>query len=161
MQLATILEPLLIVPNGARLSAILYALGAGWEPQRIADLTHIHPWFIDRLSSLVRADTPAGPGAYKMVDTCAGEFEARTPYFYRSEMEGAQNEALPLPSVMAFTRSDRSGFDLMTAFASSAAALSAARVASICLASSNSAMYADAGSWTRGSGAIMSVCVIF
>jgi len=31
---------------------------------------------------------------YKMVDTCGGEFEAKTPYFY-SIQNGAENEALP------------------------------------------------------------------
>jgi len=31
---------------------------------------------------------------YKMVDTCGGEFEARTPYFY-SIKNGTENEALP------------------------------------------------------------------
>jgi carbamoyl-phosphate synthase large subunit len=31
---------------------------------------------------------------YKMVDTCGGEFEARTPYFY-SVKNGTENEALP------------------------------------------------------------------
>jgi len=31
---------------------------------------------------------------YKMVDTCGGEFEARTPYFY-SIQNGTENEALP------------------------------------------------------------------
>jgi len=37
---------------------------------------------------------------YKMVDTCAAEFDAETPYFYSSyEME---NEALPLPGSKAF-----------------------------------------------------------
>ncbi|MDQ3701981.1 MAG: carbamoyl-phosphate synthase large subunit [Chloroflexota bacterium] len=36
---------------------------------------------------------------YKMVDTCAAEFEARTPYFYSTyEVE---NEALPLPAPRA------------------------------------------------------------
>jgi carbamoyl-phosphate synthase large subunit len=95
------LEALLITPNGARLPAILQALRAGWEPQRIADLTKIHPWFIDRLGVLVSEDVRSSQGAYKMVDTCAGEFEARTPYFYRSTMLGGQNEALPLPGPKA------------------------------------------------------------
>ena len=31
---------------------------------------------------------------YKMVDTCGGEFEAKTPYFY-SIQNGTENEALP------------------------------------------------------------------
>lgn len=36
---------------------------------------------------------------YKMVDTCAGEFAAETPYFYsvfHTTAEGAENEALPV-----------------------------------------------------------------
>jgi carbamoyl-phosphate synthase large subunit len=33
-----------------------------------------------------------------MVDTCAAEFEAQTPYFYSTyEDEEAENEAAPLP----------------------------------------------------------------
>ncbi len=36
---------------------------------------------------------------YKMVDTCAGEFEAVTPYFYSCYEE--ENEALPIPSKKA------------------------------------------------------------
>jgi carbamoyl-phosphate synthase large subunit len=95
------LEALLRTPNGARLPAILQALRAGWEPQRVAELTSIHPWFIDRLAALELEMIPGSAGAYKMVDTCAGEFEARTPYFYRSEMLGGQNEALPLPGPKA------------------------------------------------------------
>jgi len=40
--------------------------------------------------------TPYSPHSliYKMVDTCAAEFEAKTPYFY-SIQNGAENEALP------------------------------------------------------------------
>jgi len=40
---------------------------------------------------------------YKMVDTCAGEFEAQTPYFYSTyeEDEEAENEAPPLPGPKA------------------------------------------------------------
>jgi len=34
------------------------------------------------------------PLIYKMVDTCGGEFEAKTPYFY-SIQNGTENEALP------------------------------------------------------------------
>jgi len=34
------------------------------------------------------------PLLYKMVDTCGGEFEAKTPYFY-SIQNGTENEALP------------------------------------------------------------------
>ena len=39
---------------------------------------------------------------YKMVDTCAAEFEAFTPYFYSCyEGENAENEAAPLPAPRA------------------------------------------------------------
>jgi carbamoyl-phosphate synthase large subunit len=40
---------------------------------------------------------------YKMVDTCAAEFEAQTPYFYSTyeEDEEAENEAPPLPGPKA------------------------------------------------------------
>ncbi len=38
--------------------------------------------------------SPVPPLIYKMVDTCGGEFEAKTPYFY-SIQNGTENEALP------------------------------------------------------------------
>ncbi|GBU20276.1 carbamoyl-phosphate synthase large subunit [Fibrobacteres bacterium R8-0-B4] len=44
-----------------------------------------------------RSSTPTSSGGkliYKMVDTCGGEFEAKTPYFY-SIRNGSENEALP------------------------------------------------------------------
>ena len=36
---------------------------------------------------------------YKMVDTCAAEFEAQTPYFYSTYEQ--ENEALPSPASKA------------------------------------------------------------
>jgi len=45
-------------------------------------------------SSPSHSPFPTPPLIYKMVDTCGGEFEAKTPYFY-SVKNGTENEALP------------------------------------------------------------------
>jgi carbamoyl-phosphate synthase large subunit len=100
------LEARLAEPNGERLQTILEALRQGWEPERLAKLSEIHPWFLDRLVSLAspRDVTTNGgyPSVYKMVDTCSAEFEARTPYFYgTSAGNGHTNEAWPLPGPKA------------------------------------------------------------
>ena len=93
----------LAAPTGVRLPAILTALRTGWEPKLVADISGIHPWFLERLAALARNDsssadgqTPEGRRVYKMVDTCAAEFEARTPYFYAATIPNGQNEAQPL-----------------------------------------------------------------
>lgn len=97
-------DDLLRLPNAGRLTHILRALADGRNPAEIAALTRIHPWFLDRLAAVVRdehTDASGSPYVFKMVDTCAGEFEARTPYFYGSALEGGQNEAEPLPGPKA------------------------------------------------------------
>ncbi|PZS05425.1 MAG: carbamoyl-phosphate synthase large subunit, partial [Chloroflexi bacterium] len=96
--LAGDLARLLREPNGRRLEAILSALDGGWAATEIAHLTGIHPWFIDRLAAMSDVvDQGSGIGhAFKMVDTCAAEFEARTPYFYSTSAPGSQNEATAL-----------------------------------------------------------------
>ena len=62
----------------------------GFSDDQIADLTDDLPSRIreQRLRYGIRP-------VYKMVDTCAAEFEAVTPYFYSTYEE--ENEALPLP----------------------------------------------------------------
>ena len=123
----------LSVPCQGRMYYIRYALKAGWDPQRIHELTGIDPWFIDQFAQLVefeskllavdaledlpvetfRAAKQLGYSdpqlarlylgsiqtdtilevrtrrkalgiepVYKLVDTCAAEFEAVTPYYY-------------------------------------------------------------------------------
>ena len=96
------LEELLERPNGWRLNAILAALQAGWQLDELSKLTHMHPWFLQRLLDVHkhRAVASEEPTIFKMVDTCAGEFEARTPYFYGSRQPG-ENEAMPLPGPKA------------------------------------------------------------
>ncbi len=89
-------------PNSRRLPALLAALRSGWDPTLVARLSDIHPWFIDRLAAMpARPDTDHGAYVFKMVDTCAAEFEARTPYFYGTDLPGGENEAVPLPGPKA------------------------------------------------------------
>jgi carbamoyl-phosphate synthase large subunit len=89
-------------PNSRRLPAILAALRSGWPAHTVAGMSSIHPWFIDRLAALSRPDLPGRDGiVFKMVDTCAAEFEARTPYFYGSSIPGGCNEADTLPGPKA------------------------------------------------------------
>ena len=90
-------EKLLREPTSLRLSVILDALKRGWHPAEIASLSRIHPWFVERMAHLVEHPPQASDtGVFKMVDTCAAEFEARTPYFYSSAQPGGVNEATPL-----------------------------------------------------------------
>ena len=66
----------------------------GFGDEKIAVLT-------DRSAEQVRAqriEWDIRP-VYKMVDTCAAEFEARTPYFYSTYEQ--ENEALPTPDSKA------------------------------------------------------------
>src|SRR5438477_7017388 len=103
-------------PNDRRRYALLAALRGGALPRTLAERSGIDRWFIDRLAHIVhleaegdvrslrragfadaqiaalRGETvPAGHPTYKLVDTCAAEFEAATPYYYSCWEE--ENEA--------------------------------------------------------------------
>jgi carbamoyl-phosphate synthase large subunit len=96
------LEARLQRPSGYRLQSIFMALRMGWSVAKISGLTKINPWFIERLAESASARyAEAGPVVFKMVDTCAGEFEARTPYFYGSHLPDGRNEAVPLAAPKA------------------------------------------------------------
>ncbi len=94
-------------PNDRRLFALLNALRNGADPASLAERSGIDRWFLDRLATVTRLElegdvrelrragfsdgmitalrgetVEAGVPAYKLVDTCAGEFEAATPYYY-------------------------------------------------------------------------------
>jgi carbamoyl-phosphate synthase large subunit len=94
-------------PNDRRLFALLNALRNGASVQSLAERSGIDRWFIDRMANLIRLEVQgdvrelrragfsdamisalrgetvasAAP-TYKLVDTCAAEFEAATPYYY-------------------------------------------------------------------------------
>jgi len=94
-------------PNDRRLFALFYALRSGADPASLAERSGIDRWFIDRMASIVRVEVEGdvrdlrragfsdamitalrgdtveiAQPTYKLVDTCAGEFEAATPYYY-------------------------------------------------------------------------------
>jgi carbamoyl-phosphate synthase large subunit len=51
--------------------------------RRGLELPGIHPYFADRLREIVQCSTNgSGPPRRLAVDSCAGEFEAHTPYYY-------------------------------------------------------------------------------
>src|SRR5256884_237487 len=91
-------DPALIeVPNDRRLPALLHPLAHGAGVPELAARRGIDPWVLERLETMVRErDGAAGtcPPAYKLVDTCAAEFEAQTPYYYSA---GADEESEARP----------------------------------------------------------------
>ena len=104
-------------PNDRRLFALLAALRGGAKPQKLSDRSGVDRWFVDRLAHIVhleesgdvrslrragfadtqiaalRGETVAeGRPTYKLVDTCAAEFEAATPYYYSCWEEESEAE---------------------------------------------------------------------
>lgn len=73
------------VPTDERLWALAEALRRGWTVQEINRISRVDPWFLRKIQRIVldQIDTYGQP-VYKMVDTCAGEFESKTPYYYRT-----------------------------------------------------------------------------
>jgi carbamoyl-phosphate synthase large subunit len=86
-------EALIDTPNDRRLFALLHALGNGVPPAELARRTGIDAWFLERLQAIPRLVLPDRAPTYKLVDTCAAEFEAATPYFYSCYEE--EDEARP------------------------------------------------------------------
>ena len=68
----------------------------------IFDITKIDRWFLNKFKNIAENPTRYEYNSeidfvYKMVDTCAGEFAAQTPYFYSvPAADGWENEALEL-----------------------------------------------------------------
>ncbi|MCL2286496.1 MAG: carbamoyl-phosphate synthase large subunit [Firmicutes bacterium] len=82
-----------------RLFVLYEAVKRGFSLEEIHETTKVDRWFLNCLLR-ISADPKIGPTEkskpliYKMVDTCGGEFEAKTPYFY-SIQNGTECEALP------------------------------------------------------------------
>jgi carbamoyl-phosphate synthase large subunit len=108
-------------PNDRRLYALLHALRQGDDAASLAHRSGIDQWFIDRLANIVRlekegdvrelrragfSDSMIGAlrgeaversaPTYKLVDTCAAEFEAATPYYYSCWED--ETESVPVDS---------------------------------------------------------------
>jgi carbamoyl-phosphate synthase large subunit len=109
-------------PNDRRLFALLHALRGGADPASLAERSGIDRWFIDRLATITRlekegnvrdlrragfSDAMIGSlrgetverskPTYKLVDTCAAEFEAATPYYYSCWED--ETESVPVDSL--------------------------------------------------------------
>jgi carbamoyl-phosphate synthase large subunit len=71
-------------PAPDRFDLVLEVLRRGVGVEEVRRRTAIAPWFLGQLETLARdGDGTAGlVRTFKSVDTCAGEFEAATPYFY-------------------------------------------------------------------------------
>jgi carbamoyl-phosphate synthase large subunit len=94
-------------PNDRRLFALMNALRNGADPVALAERSGIDRWFLDRMATITRLEVDGGvrelrragysdamiaalrgehveaaAPTYKLVDTCAAEFEAATPYYY-------------------------------------------------------------------------------
>ena len=92
-------EEILSMMNAAtdeRLFVLYEAIKRGFSLSEIHKATMIDPWFLSGLSRIANSTEYKEEHAvvYKMVDTCGGEFEAETPYFY-SILNAEENEALP------------------------------------------------------------------
>ncbi|MBV9212104.1 MAG: carbamoyl-phosphate synthase large subunit, partial [Actinobacteria bacterium] len=61
-----------------------------WHPE------NLHPWFADELERAA----PAGDVAFRRVDSCAGEVEARSNYFYSTRGEADEEPPAPGRSVV-------------------------------------------------------------
>ena len=71
-------------PAPDRFDLVLEAFRRGVSVEQLHDRTSIDPWFLRELRALaIDGDGTDGlVRTYKSVDTCAAEFEARTPYYY-------------------------------------------------------------------------------
>jgi carbamoyl-phosphate synthase large subunit len=94
----------LSTPRADRFDALLEAFRRGVAPAEVHERTSIDPWFLRELRSLaLEGDgTESLQRTFRSVDTCAAEFEARTPYFYSA------HERPPTPLRGEVHRGDRS-----------------------------------------------------
>ncbi|HEX3563124.1 MAG TPA: carbamoyl-phosphate synthase large subunit [Solirubrobacterales bacterium] len=74
----------LAAPSPDRFDLIAAGFERGVELERIQEATMIDPWFLRELRTLATEGdgTDGLERTYRAVDTCAAEFEAKTPYFY-------------------------------------------------------------------------------
>jgi len=77
-----------------RLFVLYEAIKRGISVDELHLITKVDRWFLHGLANIAESGESKNSLVYKMVDTCGGEFEAKTPYFY-SIQNGEENEALP------------------------------------------------------------------
>ncbi|HEX2104976.1 MAG TPA: carbamoyl-phosphate synthase large subunit [Solirubrobacteraceae bacterium] len=81
-------------PAADRYDVMLEAFRKGATVEAVHERCGVDPWFLRELRELaLDPDAPfRGERSYKAVDTCAAEFEARTPYFYSGWERRAAHE---------------------------------------------------------------------
>ena len=94
---------LLATPTPDRFDLLLEAFRRGVDIDEASRRTMIDPWFLRELRSLaIDGDGTSGLSrTYRSVDTCAAEFEARTPYYYSAHERG------PVPLAGEVRRGER------------------------------------------------------
>jgi carbamoyl-phosphate synthase large subunit len=92
------IRALLNTVTDERLFVVYEAIKRGITVEELYEITKVDRWFLHGLARIASPHssflTFNSSLVYKMVDTCGGEFEAKTPYFY-SIQNGSENEALP------------------------------------------------------------------
>jgi carbamoyl-phosphate synthase large subunit len=71
-------------PSPDRYELLFEAVRRGVAQSEICARTEIDPWYVAEIAAIAAGEDPeAGlTRTFKAVDTCAAEFEARTPYYY-------------------------------------------------------------------------------
>jgi len=71
-------------PSDDRYELLFEAIRRGVTEQEVHARTGVDRWFVAELAALARGEDPEDglTRCFKSVDTCAGEFEAATPYYY-------------------------------------------------------------------------------
>lgn len=69
-------------PTDERLWAIAEGLRRGWTIEDVHKLCRVDPWFLRKILQILQGVDQETNSVFKMVDTCAGEFESKTPYYY-------------------------------------------------------------------------------
>jgi carbamoyl-phosphate synthase large subunit len=83
-----------LTPGPERFETILELLARGVSVEALNERTHVDPWFLRELQALALDPDAAfaGERSFRSVDTCAGEFPARTPYYYSGWERNARHE---------------------------------------------------------------------
>jgi carbamoyl-phosphate synthase large subunit len=84
----------LATPAPDRFDLVLEAFRRGVSTESVGERTSIDTWFLRELRDLARdGDGTAGlRHGFRAVDTCAAEFEARTPYYYSAHERSDASE---------------------------------------------------------------------
>jgi carbamoyl-phosphate synthase large subunit len=87
----------LVTPAPDRYDLILEAFRRQVPPATVGERTSIDPWFLRELKALATEGdgTASLVRTFKSVDTCAAEFEARTPYYYSAHERPARDPGAP------------------------------------------------------------------